>query len=215
MVERYNDGQIRIYQGDCMDLLRAAPDKKYSLALVDPPYGIERFKKGGSLINRHGSHTGKWNNNVPDSEYFNELFRVAKNHIVWGGNYFQLPISGSWIFWDKVKNSGSHANFADGELAWTSTGTVTKKARIPYDGFVGADTERIHPTQKPVKLYRWILQNYAKPGQTILDTHLGSGSIALACADMGFSLDAIELDEEYVGKAIERLKTHKSQLQIF
>lgn len=205
---------INIYNMDCLEAMKAMPDKAYDLAIVDVPYGIERFKKGGSLISIYGE-PGGWNNATPPDEYFTQLFRICDHTIIWGGNYFSLPPTGSWVFWDKGKNSGSHANFADGELAWTDFGYPIKIARIRYDGFVGADIKRIHPCQKPVKLYEWLLKNYAKPGDRILDTHLGSGSIAIACHNMGFALDGYELDKDYFEAAVKRLEDHKRQGTLF
>lgn len=202
---------IKLFNMDCMEALREMEDNQFDLAIVDPPYGIERFKKGGSLISAYGD-PGKWNDAYPSTEYFTQITRVSENQIIWGGNYFPLENTASWIFWDKVKNTGTHGNFADGELAWTSFSRPLKKAIIPYDGFVGRDAVRIHPTQKPVKLYKWLLSNYAKEGDEILDTHLGSGSIAIACHDLGFDLTGYELDEDYFKAASERLKKHQSQL---
>jgi site-specific DNA-methyltransferase (adenine-specific) len=181
---------------------------------VDPPYGIPRFDKGGSLISIYGK-PGIWNNGIPEKEYFEMLFNVSKYQIIFGGNYFHLPLTQGWIFWDKGKNHGSHSNFGDGELIWTPFCQPIKKASIRYDGFVGADLERIHPTQKPVALYKWLLKNYAKPGDKILDTHGGSMSIAIACHDMGFDLWLYELDPEYFKAGKERLERHQQQMRLF
>lgn len=199
-----------------MELMARYKDNHFDLAIVDPPYGIgasemtmgsgkkKKFKKGK-----------KWDNETPTIKYFNELARVSKNQIIWGGNYFtdKLIPSRCYIFWDKGINGD--CDFADGELAWCSFDKVLRKAPIRYKGFLGADKERIHPTQKPVKLYEWLLMNYAKEGDKILDTHLGSGSIALACHNLNFDLTACELDTEYYNAAIKRLKQHQQQLTIF
>jgi site-specific DNA-methyltransferase (adenine-specific) len=158
----------------------------------------------------------KWDNETPTAEYFNELFRVSKNQIIWGGgNYMtqNLHISMGWIFWDKCVAEG--CSFSDGELAWTSFNQSLKKAVIPYSGFIGMDGEKFHPTTKPIKLYRWIIDKYAKQGDKILDTHLGSGSIAIACHDYGYELTACELDKEYYDKAIQRIKNHTNQQKLF
>lgn len=205
---------IQIFNSDCLIAMKEMPDKAFDLAIVDPPYGIERFKKGGSLISLYGD-PGAWNDSKPDEKYFHDLFRISDNQIVWGGNYFHLPIRSGWIFWDKKKNQGSHGNFADGELAWSSFNIPLKQADIPYDGFVGADDFRIHPTQKPVKLYEWLLTNYAKPGDKILDTHGGSMSIAIACHNLGFDLTLFEIDKDYFEAGKKRLEQHQRQLNMF
>lgn len=215
--------KISIYNCDCMELLKQTPDNYYSLALVDPPYGIGedggdkqrnfRSKKCPKGTNKH--YTKKnWDNSKPNADYFIELKRVSKNQIIWGGNYFvdYLDSSMGWIFWDK-KNGES--DFSDGELAYTSFNKGLRKFEWLWAGFQKQRPEtRIHPTQKPVALYKWILDKYAKQGDKILDTHLGSGSIAIACHDYGFDLTACELDKEYYDKAIERIKNHVSQVKI-
>ena len=197
-----------------MELMARYPDNYFDLAIVDPPYGIGASEMTmGSGKNKNYKKGKNWDNETPSQKYFNELFRVSKNQIIWGGNYFPLPLTKSWIFWDK----GIYwdCDFADGELAWTSFKSVLRIAQIRYKGFLGADNVRIHPTQKPVALYKWILDKYAKQGDKILDTHLGSGSIAIACHDYGFDLTACELDTEYYEAAIKRLKLHQAQLKLF
>lgn len=200
---------INLHLGDCLEAMRAMPDNAYDLAIVDPPYGIGDKFKGGK--------TGKMNFNevvqkgwdkVPSICYWEELMRVSKNQIVWGGNYFPLPPSRCFVVWDK--KISEDFSLAMAELAWTSFDKLAKIVRMstPKNG-------KIHPTQKPVKLYEWLLDNYAKEGDRILDTHLGSGSIALACHNRGYSLDAYEIDEEYYNNAKERLRVHQSQLTIF
>jgi site-specific DNA-methyltransferase (adenine-specific) len=199
-----------------MALMARYPDGYFDLAIVDPPYGISASEMNmGTGKNKKYSKGKNWDNKTPLLEYFIELFRVSKNQIIWGGNYFtdKLPISRGWIYWDKQLNKD--VSFADGELAWTSFDRVLKTAKVQYSGFLGADNQRIHPTQKPIYLYKWILDKYAKQGDKILDTHLGSGSIAIACHDSGFELTACELDKEYYDNAIKRIKNHTAQLSIF
>ena len=197
-----------------MELMAKTPDKYYELAIVDPPYGIGR---DGSVetTSKHGgrkAHDFKgWDNATPDQEYFNELFRVSKNQIIWGGNYFTqfLPASMGWIFWDK----GQRICNSDGELAFSSFNSALRVVTINRVELLLDGT--IHPTQKPVALYKWLLKNYAKPGDKILDTHGGSGSICIACHDMGFDLDWIELDEDYYWAAVDRYKRHAAQNELF
>lgn len=203
-----------------MVLMARYPDNYFDLAIVDPPYGIGEGKKnrGMGTAAMAGNYTIKdWDSETPTKEYFNELFRVSKNQIIWGANYMteNLPKSMGWIFWDK----DSSGDFSDGELAFTSFERALKKIKITWMGMRQPDMKnkevRIHPTQKPVKLYDWILQNYAKEGDKILDTHLGSGSIAIACHDYGFDLTACELDKEYFDKAMIRINNHISQAKLF
>jgi len=212
--------KLTFINGDNMEFMKGVPDKYFSIALVDPPYGINASEMTmGSGKNKKWEKGKQWDNKVPTEQYFNELFRVSKNQIIWGGNYFILPIKRGWIFWDK--GIDGDCSFADGELAWTSFDTVLRKANIRYKGFLGMDTDRIHPTQKPVALYRWLLQNYAKQGDKILDTHLGSNSIGIAIDEanqldkMDFEFTGIEIDEEYFEKSIQRFKNYKSQYKLF
>ena len=223
--------KIEITNEDCMDLLRRTPDKYYSLALVDPPYGIGldgNTTANGGIAGRRNGFTNKqhhikkgWDNERPSAEYFTELQRVSKNQIIWGGNYFAdlLPSKKGWIFWDKKITNANNTNFSDGELAWTSFDCILRRFTYDWIGFGYLNNpqgeKKIHPTQKPVALYKWILDKYAKQGDKILDTHLGSGSIAIACHDYGFELTACELDKEYYDKAIQRIKNHVSQLKLF
>ena len=152
----------------------------------------------------------------PNKKYFKELFRVSKNQIIWGGNYFELPISRGWVFWLKGMQNNY---FSDGELAWSSFDRVLKCFDFMWSGMLQGDMKnkevKIHPTQKPVKLYEWLLMNYAKEGDKILDTHLGSGSIAIACHNLGYDLTACELDKEYYDAAIKRINQHKAQIRMF
>ena len=199
-----------------MELMARYEDNYFDLAIVDPPYGIGASEMTmGSGKNKKYKKGKKWDNETPTNEYFSQLQRVSKNQIIWGGNYFsdKLNPSRCYIFWDKGINGD--CDFADGELAWCSFDKVLRIAPIRYKGFLGADKIRIHPTQKPIKLYEWLLMNYSKEGDKILDTHLGSGSIALACHNLGFDLTACELDKEYYEASLKRLKEHQSQLVMF
>lgn len=199
-----------------MEFMKNTPDKFYDLAIVDPPYGIG---EGGGNTSRHHSQAkykvSHWDNEPPAKEYFNELFRVSKNQIIWGANHFIENIvknSSCWIFWDKDR----FGDFADGELAWTSFNTAVRKYKFTWDGFrKQIQCNRIHPTEKPVNLYKWLLENYANPGDKILDTHAGSFSIGIACHEMGFDLDATELDSDYCNDSLKRYKAHISQQRLF
>ena len=207
---------MNITNEDNMELMARYEDNHFDLAIVDPPYGINASEMTmGSGKNKKYKKGKKWDNETPDSEYFKELQRVSKNQIIWGGNYFadKLNPSRCYIFWDKGINGD--CDFADGELAWCSFDKVLRIAPIRYKGFLGADKIRIHPTQKPIRLYEWLLMNYAKEGDKILDTHLGSGSIALACHNLKYDLTACELDKEYYEAAMKRLKEHQQQLTMF
>lgn len=204
-------------QGDCMDFMREFPDGYFNLAIVDPPYGIDINMNMGRKKGQAKKHAEKkWDGNIPDQSYFKELFRVSKNQIIWGGNYMTeyLRPTKSWIFWDKVVPDG--VTFADGELAWTSFNKTLVKAKIPYSGFRGLDVGgKIHPTSKPISLYKWLLKNYAKPGDKILDTHLGSGSSRIAAHDMGFDFWGYELDSDYFNAQEDRFNRHIKQGQLF
>lgn len=209
---------ISIYNCDCMELLRQTPDNYYSLALVDPPYGINLANMNMGLGNTPKASKAKnrkwkpkdWDNEIPSDEYFKELFRVSKNQIIWGGNYFNLGICNKFIIWDKEIPEG--LSFSDCEYAWTSFNGANKIFR--YSAYLNK-SEKFHPTQKPPQLYKWLLDKYAKQGDKILDTHLGSMSIAIACADYGFSLTGCELDTEYYEAGIKRLNNHLSQQRLF
>lgn len=209
--------KIEITNEDNMLLMARYPDKYFDLAIVDPPYGIgiDGQKKS---INKNPKHNRKehkqknWDNSIPNKEYFLELQRVSKNQIIWGGNYFTeyLKPTKAWIFWYKGQND---LTMSDGEMAWTSFDSVTRQVEINRASLIAQNT--FHPTEKPYKLYKWILDKYAKQGDKILDTHLGSGSIAIACHDYGFELTACELDAEYYEKAKERIQNHIKQLTLF
>lgn len=192
---------------DCMEFLKSCSDKQFDLAIVDPPYGIGASNmQMGNGKNKKWTKGKKWDDAPPENEYFEQLFRVSQNQIIWGGNYFQLPLVRGWIFWDK--DVQPTLSFSSGELAWTSFDIVLKKANINYSGFRGSDGDKIHPTQKPIALYKWLLQNYAKKGDLILDTHLGSGSSRIAAYDLGFDFTGIELDADYFKAQEERFASH-------
>ena len=200
----------KFINGDCLEAMKEYPDNYFDLAIVDPPYGLERFKHGGSVINKYGSENGKWNNEKPTRKYFEELFRVSKNQIIWGANNFILPTSEYFIIWDKV--NPENFSFAMCEMAWTN---IKKPAKIFKFNSKNESNDRIHPTQKPVALYKWLLKNYTKEGDIILDTHVGSASSLIACEDMGFEYVGYEIDEDYYKAASKRLETFKSQIRMF
>ena len=214
---------VELVHGDCMDYMRGLPDKAFELAIVDPPYGIGASRNEGfSEVKRKNGTVGKtlrakhkkkeWDAAPPPPEYFEELRRVATVQIVWGGNYFDLPPTRGIVCWDKVQ---PFENFSAWEMAWTNTDMPAKLIRLDNKGFMSDDGPAIHPTQKPVKLYDWLLANYAKPGDRILDTHLGSGSSAIAAHYGGFDFVGIELDEDYYRAACERFDRETAQQAMF
>ena len=202
--------RISFYNGDCMDLLKQTPDKYYDLALVDPPYGIGI--SSNPVRQRHEKKN--WDNAIPTLEYFEQLFRVSKNQIIWGGNYFPLKPTQCFLIWDKKQPHDF--SLAMCEMAWTSFSKPAKICRLS----VLKEKNKIHATQKPIALYDWIIKNYAKPGDKILDTHLGSGSIAIAIEKanringMGLQFTGIELDEDYYNAALQRFKIFAMQQTI-
>lgn len=207
---------MKITNEDNMELMSRYADKYFDLAIVDPPYGINVTKMTlGNGKNKIDRGSSEWDANVPNQNYFDELFRVSKNQIIFSANYMTefLPGSSGWIFWDK--GTGSN-DFSDGELAFTSFKRALRKYKISW---VGANanngTPRIHPTEKPIKLYEWLIMNYANPDDKILDTHLGSGSIAIACHNLGYQLTACELDKDYYKVALKRIEQHKAQQRLF
>jgi len=201
-----------------MELMKRYPDNYFDLAIVDPPFGINANNHAGKIENGWNQYKKtEWDNSIPSAEYFKELFRVSKNQIIWGGNYMTkfLPPSMGWIIWDKGQRGFS---LADGEMAWTSFNKAMRIFEFSRAGCIKSNntmTEKFHPTAKPYELYKYCLDKYAKQGEKILDTHLGSGSIAIACHDYGFDLTACELDKEYYDKAIQRIKNHVSQQKLF
>tara|TARA_R110001599_G_scaffold57047_1_gene157201 strand:+ start:81 stop:683 length:603 start_codon:yes stop_codon:yes gene_type:complete len=198
---------INLHNMDCLKAMKEMQENEFDLAIVDPPYGIKRNKMtmGNSIFNKDEK---KWDNNIPNEEYFNNLMRVSKNQIIWGGNYFRLKPSQYFCIWDKGETMYGR-DFAECEFAWVSKGGTRIYKKSPNQ------PNRIHPTQKPVKLYEWLLMNYAEKGNKILDTHLGSGSIAIACDNLGYDLEGFELDKEYFEAANKRLKIHQSQIKMF
>ena len=203
-------GDITMIQGDCMDFMRTLPNKAFSLAIIDPPYGVGMDGNNNWSGSKH--EVKQWDSEAPKIEYFNELKRVSINQIIWGANHFisRNPIDSScWIIWDKINDGFS---FADAEIAWTSFKTAIRIFRYHR----GSQTDkRIHPTQKPIQLYKWLLKNYAKEGDTILDTHLGSGSSAIAAHDGHFKFTGIELDADYYEAAKKRIIYHQKQQNLF
>jgi site-specific DNA-methyltransferase (adenine-specific) len=218
---------VEILQGDCMEYMRSLPDNAFDLAIVDPPYGIgmdSRKMNGRQSKGRHAVTQSQyaekiWDDKAPDQIYFDELMRVSKRQIIWGANHFidRLPIpSPCWIVWFKNGQSMAPGN-ADCELAWTNFKTAVRIVDIPWSGFghINLNESRIHPTQKPVKLYQWLLANYAKEGDRILDTHLGSGSSAIAAHYAGFDFVGIELDGDYYQAAKARFERETAQTTLF
>lgn len=209
-------GNCELHLIDCMEYMARLPDKAFDLAVVDPPYGIDtkmqrkRKTKRTNTFFRHYENNG-WVDIAPPAEYFDELFRVSRNQIIWGGNYFSLPPCRGFIFWDK---QNPVPNYSDGEYAWTSFDVPAKRFLYGYTNVINYET-RIHPTQKPIKLYEWLITQYAKPGQRILDTHLGSGSSAIACNNLGFDLIGCELDPNYYAAACERVHQAIAQERLF
>ena len=216
--------KIKIYNCDNMELLRQTPDNYYDLSICDPPYGIgengdKNHTRGKLSKSKNYKSFAGGDISAPNEEYFNELKRVSKNQIIWGANHFieNIPNANSscWVVWDK---DNGLTDFADSELAYTSFKTAVRNFKFKWQGMLQQDMKnketRIHPTQKPVALYKWLLDKYAKKGDKILDTHLGSGSIAIACHDYGFDLTACELDESYYNSAIKRIQKHISQTKL-
>jgi len=207
-----------------MELMAEFPDNHFELAIVDPPYGIGESGKTNSTrtcLAESKSYKPFHGDDLksPNQEYFNELIRVSKNQIIWGANHFisKIPFDSScWVVWDKINGA---TDFADCELAWASFKTAVRKFSFQWQGMLQGDMKnkesRIHPTQKPVKLYKWLLENYANPGDKILDTHLGSGSIAIACHYLDFDLTGCELDKDYFEAMQKRIKQETAQMSMF
>ena len=211
---------LNITNEDNMLLMARYPDNYFDLAIVDPPYGIGADKAQNSGLEKFGYKKYKesdWDSSIPSKEFFIELQRVSKNQIIWGGNYMTeyLPPSMGWIIWDKGQRGFS---LADGEMAWTSFNKAMRIFEFSRAGCIKSNNtmiEKFHPTAKPFELYKYCLDKYAKPNDKILDTHLGSGSIAIACHDYGFDLTACELDKEYFDKAMQRINNHVAQQKLF
>jgi site-specific DNA-methyltransferase (adenine-specific) len=217
-------GSVSATCEDCMALMARYTDKHFDLAIVDPPYGIG-FDGDSTLGNNSSAKWKKpakseryvkkhWDKSPPPMEYFVELRRVSRKQIIWGGNYFPLPPAGGWIVW--AKGTAEGMSLSDAELAWTNAANNVKICELLWSGFRKCEqVERFHPTQKPVKLYKWLLENYAKPGMKILDTHLGSGSHAIACHYAGMYLTACEIDADYFAAAQERIARETRQTTLF
>ena len=212
-------GNIKLYNADCMEVMRTFKDNQFDLALVDPPYGIgvdgqkQSINLNNPKANRKAHDFKGWDNEIPTAEYFAELERVSKNQIIWGANYFVEHLhkgTKGWVVWYKGQEG---LTMSDAELAYSSFDCATRVVKINRVELLKDGT--VHPTQKPIKLYKWLLKNYAKEGDTILDTHFGSLSIGIACHDMKFDLTAIELDKDYYEQAKQRLINHQRQLTLF
>lgn len=214
------------YNMDCMEGMREFPDKYFDLAIVDPPYGgvtkggyMSNQVSGGIARNRNDYVLDLWGQEAPSRAYFDELFRVSKNQVIWGGNYFIEQInrnSQCWLVWDKIKPEG--VMYADVELAWTSFDQAAKIFHFTWNGMLQGDMKnkeyKIHPTQKPKALYKWVLSNYAKPQDIILDTHVGSASSLIACEEMGFNYVGFELSKSYYELSKKRLDTFNAQISL-
>lgn len=211
--------EIQLYNVDCLPFLIECGDKQFDLAIVDPPYGINVNMNAGKKKGESDRYENKdWDKSIPSDLYFKHLRRVSKNTIIWGCNYFsEFLWSPGRISW--FKNNGSNNDFSDCEIAMNTFNNRVTNVSIQWSGFIKPKSEigskRIHPTQKPVQLYEWILMKYAKSGDLILDTHLGSGSIGIACWNLGFDLTACEIDKDYFDAANERINIHKNQLKLF
>ena len=223
----------RLYNMDCMEGMKQFPDKYFELAIVDPPYGLGFDKEKPSMsagLRKDGTRrrmetwnnpkekgyaAKEWDKKRPDKEYFDMLINISKKQIIWGGNYFTdyLPPSGGWIVWDKGVPDGM--SLSQAELAWTNCLNSVRIARFLWAGYKKCEkADRFHPTQKPVALYKWLLKNYAKPGDKILDTHVGSGSSLIACYDMGFDYIGFEIDKEYYEAACKRIAEEQAQMRL-
>ncbi len=215
----------KVHLIDCMEFMKGIPDKYYELAIIDPPYGIgedgsKNHTRGKLAISKNYKGFSGGDISAPDKEYFKELKRISVNQIIWGANHFisKIPFDSScWVVWDK---DNGLTDFADCELAYTSFNSAVRKFKYRWQGMLqehGGDRKefRIHPTQKPVALYKWLLKNYAKPNDKIFDSHVGSGSIRIACHDMGFDFEGCEIDKDYWQAQEERYNTHIQQLDLF
>ena len=208
--------KIELHNVDCLPFMKQCKDKQFDLAIVDPPYGLgidgqKESKKKGAQIRKAHEFKG-WDNAIPNKEYFDELKRISKNQIVWGANYFTefLEPTKAWVFWYKGQQG---LTMSDGEMAWTSLKKVTRMVNI-HRTHIWQENP-MHPTQKPVKLYKWLLKNYAEEGQTIFDSHLGSGSIAIACDELGFDFTGLEIDKGYFEEANKRIDLARRQTSLF
>jgi site-specific DNA-methyltransferase (adenine-specific) len=220
-LHKTHEPEITLLNIDCMQFMATLPDKAFDLAVVDPPYGInydlmQKQQADSNKISNGGKwkkyKTTNWDKEIPSIKYFKELFRVSQCQIIWGGNYFFLPPCCKWLVWNKIQRSC----MSDGEMAWTSmNGQVDIFDMSRADAYINKCDAKIHPTQKPVALYNWILRNYAKPGQRVLDTHLGSGSSAIAAHYFGCDFVGCEIDESYFLAAKERFDRETRQVAMF
>lgn len=200
---------IKLFNEDCIEAMKKMPDKSYELAIVDPPYGI------GDFVFSHRKYKYEkcnWNESIPNKTYFSELIRISKEQIIWGATYYNCFLTGGAIVWDK---GNPHPSMSRCEIASYSGQRKIDYYKLDWFGFNCKDRFGIHPCEKPVKLYEYLLINYAKTGDKILDTHLGSGSIAIACYNTGFNLTGFELDKKYYEAAVKRLEEHKKQGSLF
>lgn len=205
-------GKATLYLGDCLEGMKQTPDRTFRLALVDPPYGIGMSGGNVGYKGDNNLERKEWDKEIPSAEYFDELRRVSNNQIIWGGNYFPLPPTRCYLIWDKGAGFQGRS-YAECEQAWTSFDANAKM--FHRDPLCNGDYKgKIHPTQKPVPLYRWLLMHYAKPGDNILDTHMGSGSSVIACLEKGFEVTAYEVDKDYFTAACERIEQSLQQLQL-
>lgn len=204
-------GNIRLFNGDCMEWMKSVPDKYYQLAIVDPPYRDQSDNQPTKDMRKNGK-IEKFGNK-PEKQYFDELFRISKNQIIWGANNFELPPYMGFIVWKK-KTIGENFTMSMAEIAYLSRGLSTISKVFEYPPQRDSNS-KFHPTSKPIKLYEWLLTNYAKQGDKIFDSHFGSLSIGIACHNLGFELDACELDNEYYLSALNRLKKHQAQQTLF
>lgn len=203
-------GKAELHNVDCMELMASYPDNYFKIAITDPPYGLgDSVVNSGGRFKRYHNKNGNWDNEIQKKEYFDELMRVSENQIIWGGNYFNLPSNKCFVIWDKQQPEG--VSFAMAEYAWTSFDSVAKIFRYRTQG----QEDRFHPTQKPIKLYEWLLTNYAKQGDKILDTHLGSMSSVIAFHNLGFEIVGSELDKDYFDAGVERVKKAMQQVRLF
>lgn len=205
-----DSGHVQVLHADCMDVMRGLPDGAFDLAIVDPPYGEDVINSSG-LIRKHNGRGKQWDKQVPGAEYFAELFRVSRHQVIFGAQYFlgHLPSTRGFAIWDKQQPE--NFSMAAAEVAWVSLEQVTRIYRQRPQW----DIDRIHPTQKPVRLYRWLLAQYAQPGWRILDTHMGSGSSVIACLQDGFEVLAIELDKQHYSDACTRIRNATAQAGLF
>ena len=210
--------ESKVYNTDCLEAMKGYPDNYFELAIVDPPYGIERFKNVTTTPSSKDVHAKRFqkmesvNNTKPTKEYWKELFRVSKNQIIWGANNFELPPSEYFLCWNKEQ---AMPNFATLEYAWVSMGLKKPAKLFTYSIHKHNQVSKVHPTQKPIALYRWLLQNYAKPNDKILDTHLGSGSSRIAADMEGYDFTGYELDSDYFNASVKRFNEYKLQAKLF